>query len=118
MYRSIRVSGAVPLDHSVGGFLHLDQKKNFDAAIEKYKDNPRLLGEYRKANEEFRSGVGTLTEASFPEYRDGNLAKVVTTDTVEHRCDASTTKLPSTSSTIIRKIIAVEAKQANVRVGT
>lgn len=61
-------------------FFNLDQKKNFDAAIEKYKDNPRLLAEYQKAQKEFRSGIATLTEDSFPAFRDGDLAKIVTTE--------------------------------------
>ncbi|MFG5382760.1 hypothetical protein [Yoonia sp. R2-816] len=51
-----------------------------DAGIKKYSDNPRLLGEYQKAQKEFRGGIVTLTEDSFPTYRDGDLAKVVTTD--------------------------------------
>lgn len=61
-------------------FFNLDQKKNFDAAIKKYQDNPRLLGEYQKSYKEFRSGIVTLTEDLFPTYRDDDLAKVVTTD--------------------------------------
>ncbi len=61
-------------------FFNLDQKKNFDAAIKKYQDNPRLLGEYQKSYKEFRSGIVTLTEALFPTYRDGDLAKVVTAE--------------------------------------
>lgn len=61
-------------------FFNLDQKKNFDAGIKKYKDNPRLVSEYQKGYKEFRSGIVTLTEDLFPRYRDGETAKVLTTD--------------------------------------
>ncbi len=61
-------------------FFKLDQKKNLDAGVKKYQNNPRLLKEYQKGYEEFRSGIVTLTEGLFPQYRDSSDANVLTTN--------------------------------------
>lgn len=64
----------------------LDQQKNIDAMCteDRYRRfMPSGLNAEqwnRKLQSEFRGGLPTLTEALFPTYRDGDLAKVVTTE--------------------------------------
>lgn len=57
--------------------FNLDHGKNLRA----YFQNGHLTQkQYEKAMDEFRGGVTTLTKASFPQYRDGCFAKVLSTD--------------------------------------
>ncbi len=60
-------------------FFNLDQKKNFDAA-RNAKFKPMSKEEHSDAMRDFRGGIPTLTEDLFPNYRDSELAKVVTTE--------------------------------------